>query len=135
MPILKKDRFRKTYRRSLRKAHRRNEELKEKTEKLTEKSDDRRKKNKTLHKRIERINKTQKKKLMKSTDDDADVSNMDTEESSIQLTPRSNTKTQVQELGLDRKRASAVRKRLLLSNTILLCLKPKLQCKKEQVTL
>lgn len=125
MPILNKDRFRKTYRRSLRKAHRRNEELKEKTEKLTEKSDDRRKKNKTLHKRIERINKTQKKKLMKSTDDDADVSNMDTEESSIQLTPRSKTKTQVQELGLDRKRASAVRKRLLLSNTILLCLKPK----------
>lgn len=65
LPILKKDRFRKTYRRSLRKAYRRNEELKEKNEKLTEKCDDLRKKNKTLHKRIERINKTQKKKLMK----------------------------------------------------------------------
>lgn len=136
LPILKKDRFRKTYRGSLRKVYRRNEELKEKNEKLTEKCDDLRKKNKTLHKRIERINKTQKKKLMKSTDDDAVVSNMDTEESFIQLTPRSKTKKQVQELGLDRKRASAVRKRLLLSNTILHCLKPKITMKKEeQVTL
>lgn len=77
MPILKKDRFRKTYRRSLGKAYRRYEDLKEKNEKLTEKCDDLNMKKRTLHKRIERINKTQKKKLMKSTDDDADVSNMD----------------------------------------------------------
>lgn len=56
---------------------------------------------------------------------------MDTEESFIQLTPRFKTKKQVQELGLDRKRASAVRKRLLLSNTILHCLKPKIRMTKK----
>lgn len=66
---------------------------------------------------------------MKSTDDDADVSNMDTEES-FQLTSRSKTKKQVQELDLDRKRASAVRKRLPLSYTILHYLKPKIRMKK-----
>lgn len=56
---------------------------------------------------------------------------MDTDESFIQLTPRSKTKKEVQELGLDRKRASAVRKRLLLSNTILHCLKPKIRMTKK----
>lgn len=66
---------------------------------------------------------------MKSTDDDADVSNMDTEKS-FQLTSRYKTKKQVQELGLDRKRASAVRKRLPLSNTIQHYLKPKIRMKK-----
>lgn len=66
---------------------------------------------------------------MKSTDDDADVSNMDTEES-FQLTSRSKTKKQVQEVDLDRKRASAVRKRLPLSYTILHYLKPKIRMKK-----
>lgn len=49
---------------------------------------------------------------------------------SIQFTPRSKTKNQVRELDLDKKRASAVRKRLLLSNTILHCLKPKIRMKK-----
>jgi hypothetical protein len=48
------------------------------------------KKNKTLQKRIERLKKQQTVNLNKtSEEDDADASSMDTEESFVEMTPRS----------------------------------------------
>lgn len=70
-PILKKDWFRKTFlvpKKSISEKQR----IEREKRKAYRRCDDLRRKNKTLHKRIERINKMQEKKLMKSTDDDVD---------------------------------------------------------------
>ena len=123
LPYMKKNNFRKTYRRSLMKAYRSNKELVEKKVSLE-------KKNKALQKRIERLRKKEAAGLRSSEEDDADASSMETEDSIIEMTPRSKTRAEIGSLKLDRKRAAAVKKKLLLSNLILHSITPKLKSKK-----
>ena len=89
LPSIKKHNFRKTYRRSLMKAYRSNKELLHKKSTLE-------KKNKTLQKRTERLKKQQTVNLNKtSEEDDADASSMDTEESFVEMTPRSKSNAEI----------------------------------------
>ena len=89
------------------------------------------KKNKTLQKRIERLKKQQTVNLNKtSEEDDADASSMDTEESIVEMTPRSKSNAEIISLKLDRKRAAVVKKKLLMSNTLLHSITPNLKKKK-----
>lgn len=129
--INKGKQVRKTYRRSLRTAYRKNNELLGKNSELE-------RKNKRLQKRIERLNKKKPSMTLTSTDaEDADISSLD---SSInneripinEMTPRSKTRTEVNSLQLDRKRAAQVRKQLLLSNTVLHSIRSSVQQKKKK---
>lgn len=105
--VKKGKQVRKTYRRSLRTAYRKNSELSDKNIELE-------RKNKRLQKRIERLNKKKPSMMLTSTDaEDADISSMDSEAgiSVNEMTPRSKTRTEVNSLKLDRKRAAQVRKK------------------------
>ena len=106
------------------KAYRSNKELLHKKSTLE-------KKNKTLQKRIERLKKQQTVNLNKtSEEDDADASSMVTEESFVEMTPRSKSNAEIISLKLDRKRAAVVKKKLLMSNTLLHSITPNLKKKK-----
>ena len=69
-----------------------------------------------------------------SEEDDADASSMDTEESTVEMTPRSKSNAEKISLKLDRKRAAVVKRKLLMSNTLLRSITPNLKKKKEPVT-
>ena len=70
------------------KAYRSNKELVEKNVSLE-------KKNKALQKRIERLRKKEAAGLRSSEEDDADASSMETEDSIIEMTPRSKTRAEI----------------------------------------
>ena len=55
---------------------------------------------------------------------------MDTEESIVEMTPRSKSNAEIICLKLDRKRAAVVKKKLLMSNTLLYSITPNLKKKK-----
>jgi hypothetical protein len=55
---------------------------------------------------------------------------MDTEESIVEMTPRSKSNAEIISLKLDRKRAAVVKKKLLMSNTLLHSITPNLKKKK-----
>ncbi|VDH94170.1 Hypothetical predicted protein [Mytilus galloprovincialis] len=126
--VKKGKQVRKTYRRSLRTAYKKNSELSDKNIELE-------RKNKRLQKRIERLNKKKPSMMLTSTDaEDADISSMDSEAgiSVNEMTPRSKTRTEVNSLKLDRKRAAQVRKKLLLSNTVLHSIQSSVKQKKRK---